>query len=140
MDIPPIVGSLFSWKSLFTNRRTRDDCVLSALGSISVPRGLNVTFPTAASPNNTSLTLLLGFGTAAVESAIVQGVRHLSEEANGCLLPCWLGVRCVRLIARVSRSKVGLYGTTRGIRFDVAGCSIVEVSSIRRSAGGFRLR
>lgn len=23
--LPPIVGSLFSWKSLFTNRRTRDD-------------------------------------------------------------------------------------------------------------------
>jgi hypothetical protein len=24
--IPPIVGSLFSWKSLFTNRSTSDDC------------------------------------------------------------------------------------------------------------------
>ena len=23
--IPPIVGSLFSWKSLFTNRRTKED-------------------------------------------------------------------------------------------------------------------
>jgi hypothetical protein len=25
-DLPPIVGSLFSWKSLLTKRRTRDDC------------------------------------------------------------------------------------------------------------------
>ena len=25
-DSPPIVGSLFSWKSLLTNRRTREDC------------------------------------------------------------------------------------------------------------------
>lgn len=24
--IPPIVGSLFSWKSLLTNRKTSDDC------------------------------------------------------------------------------------------------------------------
>jgi hypothetical protein len=24
-SLPPIVGSLFSWKSLFTNRRTSDD-------------------------------------------------------------------------------------------------------------------
>jgi len=24
-SIPPIVGSLFSWKSLFTNRRTSED-------------------------------------------------------------------------------------------------------------------
>jgi len=29
-----------------------------------------VTFPTAASPSNTSLTLLLGFGAEVVESAI----------------------------------------------------------------------
>ena len=45
------MGSLFSWKSLFTKRITSDD------------------LPTAASPNRTSLTLLLGFGGAA--SAIV---------------------------------------------------------------------
>ena len=25
-DVPPMVGSLFSWKSLLTKRRTRDDC------------------------------------------------------------------------------------------------------------------
>lgn len=25
-DIPPMVGSLFSWKSLLTNRKTREDC------------------------------------------------------------------------------------------------------------------
>ena len=25
-NVPPMVGSLFSWKSLLTNRRTRDDC------------------------------------------------------------------------------------------------------------------
>jgi hypothetical protein len=24
-SLPPIVGSLFSWKSLFTNRRTNED-------------------------------------------------------------------------------------------------------------------
>jgi hypothetical protein len=41
---PPIVGSLFSWKSLLTKRITSED------------------LPTAASPRSTSLTLLLGFG------------------------------------------------------------------------------
>lgn len=25
--VPPMVGSLFSWNSLLTNRRTREDCV-----------------------------------------------------------------------------------------------------------------
>jgi len=25
--VPPMVGSLFSWKSLFTKRRTSDDCL-----------------------------------------------------------------------------------------------------------------
>ena len=25
-NVPPMVGSLFSWKSLLTKRRTRDDC------------------------------------------------------------------------------------------------------------------
>jgi hypothetical protein len=44
--VPPIVGSLFSWKSLLTKRITSDD------------------FPTAASPSSTSLTLLLGLGWA----------------------------------------------------------------------------
>lgn len=44
--VPPMVGSLFSWKSLLTKRMTSDD------------------LPTAASPSSTSLTLLLGFGCA----------------------------------------------------------------------------
>lgn len=30
-DIPPIVGSLFSWKSLLTNRKTREDYSNSAM-------------------------------------------------------------------------------------------------------------
>ena len=28
-SLPPIVGSLFSWKSLFTNRRTSEDCSIT---------------------------------------------------------------------------------------------------------------
>ena len=31
--LPPIVGSLFSWKSLLTNRRTREDCKQRMLSS-----------------------------------------------------------------------------------------------------------
>ena len=27
LSVPPIAGSLFSWKSLLTKRRTSDDCV-----------------------------------------------------------------------------------------------------------------
>jgi hypothetical protein len=30
-DVPPIVGSLFSWKSLFTKRITSEDCKASQL-------------------------------------------------------------------------------------------------------------
>ena len=69
---PPIVGSLFSWKSLFTKRRTSEDC--SSGRSRLAPPGPRTpkhharagrTFPTAASPSKTSLTLLLGFGAAA---------------------------------------------------------------------------
>ena len=39
------------------------------------------TFPTAASPRRTSLTLLLGLGGAAAESAIV--VRGICRYTNG---------------------------------------------------------
>ncbi len=34
--IPPMVGSLFSWKSLFTNRSTREDCTISQSAKISL--------------------------------------------------------------------------------------------------------
>lgn len=80
--IPPIVGSLFSWKSSLTKRRTSEDWVSCQSGKFmldsshhrsSKERGsrrkndwigsdLKLTFPTAASPSSTSLTLLLGFG------------------------------------------------------------------------------
>lgn len=65
-SLPPIVGSLFSWKSLLTNRRTREDCkqtddLVSDLIRGSVAERMH-TFPTAASPSSTSLTLLLGLG------------------------------------------------------------------------------
>lgn len=42
---------------------------------------LTHTFPTAASPSKTSLTLLLGFGGAAAESAMV--VEDLCRYTNG---------------------------------------------------------
>jgi len=71
-----MVGSLFSWKSLLTNRRTRDDFQLVSnlvFTEKKVPidfsevRGgwCRLTFPTAASPSSTSLTLLLGFAVVA---------------------------------------------------------------------------
>jgi len=34
MNIPPIVGSLFSWKSSFTNRRTSEDYVHTCKSTI----------------------------------------------------------------------------------------------------------
>jgi hypothetical protein len=66
-----MVGSLFSWKSLFTNRKTSEDYakVVSMLCIIFL-RHSKSTFPTAASPRRTSLTLLLGLG-ALPESAMV---------------------------------------------------------------------
>lgn len=107
-DIPPMVGSLFSWKALFTNRRTREDYQLpmsvnvlafefrgnphspvppipsDSLGMLChVEREiLRRTFPTAASPNRTNLTLLLSFGAAFCESAII-----LVVPATWCLIP-----------------------------------------------------
>lgn len=66
--LPPIVGSLFSWKSLFTNLRTRDDYTM--LINIPPLRQIQPTFPTAASPSKTSLTLLLGFGPAGADSGM----------------------------------------------------------------------
>jgi len=36
LSVPPIVGSLFSWKSLLTKRRTSDDCVGVFLSQSSV--------------------------------------------------------------------------------------------------------
>lgn len=64
---PPIVGSLFSWKSLLTNRNTREDLVRVSEDILHHNESIknilvNDTFPTAASPSSTSLTLLLGFG------------------------------------------------------------------------------
>ena len=93
--IPPMVGSLFSWKSLLTKRRTNEDCCshrecqLSLVSLIQgrfpgTDPGLDLvltisawmhalrTLPTAASPSKTSLTLLLGLGAAFAESAMVE--------------------------------------------------------------------
>ena len=67
--VPPMVGSLFSWKSLLTKRMTREDWNWYQYMSNMVVLVLR-TFPTAASPSSTSLTLLLGLGCADV-SAIV---------------------------------------------------------------------
>lgn len=69
--LPPIVGSLFSWKSLLTNRKTRDDCEHKSImliyhRAIEIDRRGLATFPTAASPRSTSLTLLLGLGASAI--------------------------------------------------------------------------
>lgn len=70
-----MVGSLFSWKSLFTNRRTSDDfptaCGLERtcqLGVIIRVRCTGWHLVLTASPRSTSLTLLEGLG--ALESAI----------------------------------------------------------------------
>lgn len=63
--LPPIVGSLFSWKSLLTKRRTSEDCKRRNFGQQLTHIERNIegrTLPTAASPKSTSLTLLLGFG------------------------------------------------------------------------------
>jgi len=60
----PIVGSLFSWKSLLTKRITRED------------------FPTAASPSSTSLTLLLGLGCAEA-SAMVKSCEGSDSNFAG---------------------------------------------------------
>lgn len=62
--VPPMVGSLFSWNSLLTNRRTREDYVEVSQWQLDRGVCLANTFPTAASPSRTSLTLLLGFGVA----------------------------------------------------------------------------
>lgn len=77
-SVPPIVGSLFSWKSLLTNRNTSDDYFkttnqhkfsLTPVTHVKQQRRIvDGTFPTAASPRSTSLTLLLGFGVFAVGS------------------------------------------------------------------------
>lgn len=101
-NVPPMVGSLFSWKSLLTNRRTSDDCVpevacqshvrirksivkgyvleLRCASSPCVQREMSHTFPTAASPSKTSLTLLLGLG--ADESAMAVYVHSVSGPAD----------------------------------------------------------
>jgi hypothetical protein len=65
-----MVGSLFSWKSLLTKRMTSEDCDKVSLGPKTKGSKALYTFPTAASPSRTSLTLLLGFGCAEA-SAIV---------------------------------------------------------------------
>lgn len=72
-DVPPIVGSLFSWKSLFTKRITSEDYVAISQCLHLANQGMVCTFPTAASPSSTNLTLLLGFGAGLEpESAIVR--------------------------------------------------------------------
>lgn len=38
-NVPPIVGSLFSWKSLLTNRKTREDCSNSNMSVIHASIG-----------------------------------------------------------------------------------------------------
>ncbi len=78
-DPPPMVGSLFSWKSLFTNRRTREDYrqVLASAATAGAARVSGIrTFPTAASPSSTSLTLLLGLLAAPPESAMSADARR----------------------------------------------------------------
>ena len=79
-DMGPI-RTTNSWKSSFTKRRTRDDWTGTKDQPLTRtwPRPGTVewrrrTFPTAASPSSTNLTLLLGFGAVAVESAIISGV------------------------------------------------------------------
>ena len=88
-----MVGSLFSWKSLLTNRSTSDDYYKqSAIAfMVSSPRLLRYhpevrarksaevvrTFPTAASPKSTSLTLLLGFGVFVLVDS------DMAREPNG---------------------------------------------------------
>ena len=78
------MGSLLGWKSLLTNLRTSEDCHVIAMSdhrSASSSSNLMLTFPTAASPSSTSLTLLLGFGAdAAVESAMEVG-----DDGSGLL-------------------------------------------------------
>lgn len=70
-----MVGSLFSWKSLFTKRRTSDDfptaCRLERTCQLGIPIRVRCTgwhLVLTASPRSTSLTLLEGLG--ALESAI----------------------------------------------------------------------
>jgi len=41
------------------------------------------TFPTAASPSSTSLTLLLGFGVAAVEESVMAAVGEVLDGEVG---------------------------------------------------------
>lgn len=77
--LPPIVGSLFSWKSSLTKRRTSDDYESSQMVIIHncvTSQMEEYTFPTAASPSSTSLTLLLGFGAFALaDSAISETAK-----------------------------------------------------------------
>lgn len=80
-----MVGSLLGWKSLLTKRRTREDwgggqqSAAACAGRAGCSRGR--TFPTAASPSSTSLTLLLGLGAEAVESAMEgEGGRFARSE------------------------------------------------------------
>ena len=73
-----MVGSLFSWKSLFTNRNTSDDYQMTLAPTEATGRSSGwrfvLTFPTAASPSSTSLTLLLGLLAPPPESAMMLDV------------------------------------------------------------------
>lgn len=83
-----MVGSLFSWKSLLTKRMTSDDCTQGKRRQHRHGQGYGIcswrTFPTAASPSRTSLTLLLGLGAAAApESAMAVDGVCLREIGQG---------------------------------------------------------
>lgn len=80
---PPMVGSLFSWKSLLTKRNTREDCDGQSDGTARQGWLRIRTLPTAASPRSTSLTLLLGFG-ALPESVMLEGrMGSVESESDG---------------------------------------------------------
>ena len=83
-NVPPMVGSLFSWKSSFTNRSTSEDWFPQHVSRVfAAPHAWlqdeRPTLPTAASPSRTSLTLLLGLGAAAVDVAM----RWCDGKATG---------------------------------------------------------
>jgi len=81
-----MVGSLFSWKSLLTNRSTSDDYKQRISDQLLAPVWWvenKRTLPTAASPSSTSLTLLLGFGAlAAADSDMTETGREVYDAKN----------------------------------------------------------
>lgn len=88
--------------------RTMSAFASSLTGGPRNERGSDCTFPTAASPSRTSLTLLLGLVAAAAESAMLtDSLESWRREGQGLMAMRDCGSRVLKLGRRLVRVELG---------------------------------